>query len=843
MTKKLVYILAVLFLTSSLSAKEHYLYFIIDSESNLSEITKTVSIDNIKGDTLFAYVNDKQLENLRKFQIEYTELIAPSKLIKPTMAQTQSSMAEWNVYPTYEIYDSLMNQFALDYPTICQLTSIGQSVQGRELYFVRISDNVTIEENEPEVMYSSSMHGDEISGYVTMLRFIDYLLSNYGSDAQVTNMVDNMEIWINPSANPDGTYASGNNTVFGATRGNANGYDLNRNFPDPEDGPHPDGNSWQAETVAMMNFFAQHRFIISANFHGGAEVANYSWDTWGNRHPDDLWFIDICRKYADTAQAYSPSGYFNDLDDGITNGYDWYPIFGGRQDYVIYFHGGREITIELSAIKLVSESSLPLYWNYNRVALLNYLENALYGIKGIVTDSTSGLPLDATIIVLGHDQDSSYVFTDPDVGDYHRMIEAGTFDLKFISPGYKDKIISGVIVASGGVTIQDAELSPIPDTSVLEFLSENTTTIYPGDEITFDINLSNIGGAEAINVMSVLTTNNSNINLTQINSSYGNIGAFGNISLSSTSYQFSVDSSFPHSGYASFELEITADGGYADILEFDISIGFEVERFENANFYSYPWQNNGHALWGIDSTTAKLGRYSAVSGEIQNSETSTLKIQLSNLIAGEISFSLKTSTEKNEDYLTFYLDFLPQANWSGETEWTTVTFPIDSGDHLFTWTYAKGFSHNSGEDAVWIDNIVFPVLDTDSDDDFVSDYTDNCLNLYNPEQADPDGDNIGSLCDNCPNIYNPLQIDSDSDSIGDLCENSCCDGNAGNIDYEGDMNIADLTYMVNYMFKGGLEPPCRGEADFNADSEINIQDLTKLVNYMFRDGEPPSSCL
>ena len=94
MTKKLVYILAVLFLTSSLSAKEHYLYFIIDSESNLSEITKTVSIDNIKGDTLFAYVNDKQLENLRNFQIEYTELIAPSKLIKPTMAQTQSSMAE-----------------------------------------------------------------------------------------------------------------------------------------------------------------------------------------------------------------------------------------------------------------------------------------------------------------------------------------------------------------------------------------------------------------------------------------------------------------------------------------------------------------------------------------------------------------------------------------------------------------------------------------------------------------------------------------------------------------------------------------------------------------------------
>ncbi len=51
-------------------------------------------------------------------------------------------------------------------------------------------------------MYSATMHGDETTGYILMLRLIDYLLSNYGADPQVTNILDNMEVWIYPLANP-----------------------------------------------------------------------------------------------------------------------------------------------------------------------------------------------------------------------------------------------------------------------------------------------------------------------------------------------------------------------------------------------------------------------------------------------------------------------------------------------------------------------------------------------------------------------------------------------------------------------------------------------------------------
>jgi murein tripeptide amidase MpaA len=87
-----------------------------------------------------------------------------------------------------------------------------------------------------------------------MMHLIDYLLEGYGTDPRITEMIDNTEIFINPLANPDGTYHGGNNSVYGAQRYNANNIDLNRNYPDPADGPHPDGNAWQQETVAFMAY-------------------------------------------------------------------------------------------------------------------------------------------------------------------------------------------------------------------------------------------------------------------------------------------------------------------------------------------------------------------------------------------------------------------------------------------------------------------------------------------------------------------------------------------------------------------------------------------------------------
>ena len=484
--KRLIYFCIIfslcLFASVNAYGQETYFKFEIDSRDELTKITRIISIDNVRDNLVFAYANDKELEVFSQLGIEYTVLPHPGTLIQPRMSADKSGLENWDSYPTYDNYVAMMYQFAIDYPSLCQIVDAGNSVQGRSILFARISDNVGLEEDEPEVMYTSSMHGDEITGYVLMLRLIDSLLVSYGTDSLITRLVDSCDIWINPLANPDGTYNGGNNTVYGAIRYNANSVDLNRNFPDPEDGDHPDGNSWQPETVVMMNFAVSHNFVISANFHGGSEVVNYPWDTWSRRHADDQWFIDISRDYADSAQYYSTTGYLNDMNNGITNGYDWYTIAGGRQDYMNYWHGCREVTMEISTVKLVTASFLPAFWDYNKVSLLNYLENGLYGIRGIVTDSITGLPLEATVTVIGHDIDNSEIHTDPEVGNYHRMLEAGIYDLEFSATDYTSKTINNVVVVDNDATIINVELagpgphSP-PDAPALLYPDDNAVDI------------------------------------------------------------------------------------------------------------------------------------------------------------------------------------------------------------------------------------------------------------------------------------------------------------------------------------------------------------------------------
>jgi hypothetical protein len=280
-----------------------------------------------------------------------------------------------------------------------------------------------------------------------------------------TSLVDETELWINPLANPDGTYFGGDDTVADAIRyyATSDGADSkinpNRNFPDFEDGDHPDGNPWWPETEAMMALAEANTFVLSANFHGGAELVNYPWDTLERHHPDDLWFRFVARGWANLAQADSPGGYFIDQENGISNGWDWYEINGGRQDFMTFFHGGREVTIELSETKLLPPEDLDELWSWNRRAFLSFIAHSLRGIRGVVTDA-NGTPLAATIEVLGIDreEDGSTVRTDPDVGDYHRLLLPGLYDLRIEAPNFAFQEIHGVAVVDGQATIADVVL-------------------------------------------------------------------------------------------------------------------------------------------------------------------------------------------------------------------------------------------------------------------------------------------------------------------------------------------------------------------------------------------------
>ncbi len=200
---------------------------------------------------------------------------------------------------------------------------------------------------------------------------------------------------------------------------------------------------------------------MSANFHGGAEVFNYPWDTWAKLAADDDWWQFVGREWADTVHKYSPSGYFTDLVNGITNGYAWYELNGGRQDYMNYWHNCREVTVEISSIKLLPASQLISFWNYNYRSFLNYIKETHYGFNGTVTDTVTDLPIAAKVFITGHDQDFSEVYSRGTTGFYARPIHDGSYNVTFTAPGYFAKTINNVTVSNRNTTSLSVQLRPL----------------------------------------------------------------------------------------------------------------------------------------------------------------------------------------------------------------------------------------------------------------------------------------------------------------------------------------------------------------------------------------------
>ena len=108
---------------------------------------------------------------------------------------------------------------------------------------------------------------------------LKYLTSEYKTNNErIVNLINTTEIYIIPSMNPDG--------AFKKNRGNGSWVDLNRDFPDfttrdNENSPH----GREMETRSVMEWQKNRNFSLSANFHGGAEVVNYPWDTIADQHP------------------------------------------------------------------------------------------------------------------------------------------------------------------------------------------------------------------------------------------------------------------------------------------------------------------------------------------------------------------------------------------------------------------------------------------------------------------------------------------------------------------------------------------------------------------------------
>ncbi len=273
-------------------------------------------------------------------------------------------------YPTPEEIEADLKSIATAYPNLVKLYSIGQSGQGRNLWVMKLALNPHQDDQadpRPQFKYIANMHGDEIVGRELMVLFIKDLLQNYGNEPMVTNILSKIQLHILVSMNPDGAAR--------AHRGNATAIDLNRNFPDFT--TKDNQNTWKGrapETQAVMQWQANHRFVLSANFHGGAEVVNYPWDTIEDVFPDNNFVKALSLEYAKNAPYIGASTVF---ENGITNGFLWYEVNGGMQDWSIHWHQDLQVTVELSNKKWPDYDQIPYYYQQNKAALLKMASRLL----------------------------------------------------------------------------------------------------------------------------------------------------------------------------------------------------------------------------------------------------------------------------------------------------------------------------------------------------------------------------------------------------------------------------------------------------------------------------------
>ncbi len=154
--------------------------------------------------------------------------------------------------------------------------------------------------------------------------------------------------------------------------------------------------------------------------------------------------------------------------------------------------------------------------------------------------------------------------------------------------------------------------------------------------------------------------------------------------------------------------EVEADGitvHKGDVWSFTVS---QVEDFETNDFSKFAWSSYGEESWDTTRSERHSGFYSARSGSIEDGENTTLEVSL-DCLSGDVTFYCKVSTEPRYDNLKFKIDGVEQGAWSGEEDWSEVSFAVDEGTRTFEWTYSKDSSDSEGDDTAWIDDIVFPI--------------------------------------------------------------------------------------------------------------------------------------
>jgi len=279
-------------------------------------------------------------------------------------------------YKVYHSFDEPINgikdqlrTIAATYPSIAQLKTIGKSIQNRPMLAMRLTnEKVGKKAGKPQALFLATHHAREWIATEMAMRLIKYLTANYGGDARVTNLLDNVEVWVIPVGNPDGyQYTFTNERLWRKNlRDNngdgqitiADGVDINRNFPNhwglDDEGSSPVWSSAtyrgsapasEPETQAVMDFIRSKDFKFAISYHTYGNLILYPWG-WQVKTPslDDPIFV--AQAGTDSNPAIFDSLLGQGYDPGV--GADLYITNGDFTDWSYGTLGIPSHTIEFT---------------------------------------------------------------------------------------------------------------------------------------------------------------------------------------------------------------------------------------------------------------------------------------------------------------------------------------------------------------------------------------------------------------------------------------------------------------------------------------------------------------
>ncbi len=369
-------------------------------------------------------------------------------------------------YPDLAGILSQMDAQASAYPAICKLVDLTTTYgtpptyEGRHLYAVKVSDNVHQEEDEPAILIIANFHAREITTPTIALYALDQFTTQYGSEPTITDLVNNYEIWIAPTWNPDGyNYVFNTDNLWRKNRhvfSTGVGVDLNRNFPIGWDGAcagdtDPASETFkgmsaasEAETQTSIAWSQDRHFsrIIDYHSYGREVVRDYLCLT----HPFRNYHI------SEAAALSTASGYGGANRDPSADGehYEWQLAYLGAAAELIETN----TDFQPSYSSALAEAALVwpgIVWGIQRTAPL----------WGYVTDAVTGQPVSATITYVGVSFSNGEVNPTGRFGRYNAYVPPGTYTLALSAPGYESVTIPNVVVTATPTRL-DVALAPPP---------------------------------------------------------------------------------------------------------------------------------------------------------------------------------------------------------------------------------------------------------------------------------------------------------------------------------------------------------------------------------------------